>query len=1858
MNNDLIHCHKCKKRTKNINATKIQTVNGRWRISTKCFICKTNKNKLLLAKELHKPVRKRFPKRRIITHGIDDLWAVDLVIMRNFSDENEDTFSKFAWAFPLKKKDGISVSKAFEKIIEQAKTQNHQTPKLLHADKEKSAIIERFNRTLNGKMRLCFEVQKSKKWINILQNLLDEYNFKDIHRSIGMKPCEVNKSNEDDVLHKLFSTKNKPKPKIKFSVGDRVRIKAYKKTFGNKYSNNWTKEIFILKEILNTNPITYKIIDLNNEEIEGIKKNDNINKMDNKKTYPNKTCDKCNLTIDYTNWSAHLKSVRHGKNDIDQTIVPFRFNRTYKGIPINQENEKKYNYIKLMKNDIKKYVKKNQKKIIYMLIFVLLNTLKILKQLNIIYIKLQLLEIYSLLIKGTINLEMEILIFQLCKIANDLIITTGDYTHHYLDDIKIVEDLGNIKMCEFIKRNVNNNKMDNKKTYPNKICDKCNLTVSYKNWSRHLKSIRHQTNDVDQTIKPKFNKTYKETKETAFESRLITYIIKNNMGIKDIQLFLNRLDNAVIGRLKKSLTNKNLKVNIMFLAIFKRGSSYIPLPENIKNKHAIINVKNEDDKCFLWAILSALHPVKKHAQRVTKYIPFKNDFDKELKEEKGNNTHIIVPLEITKIEKTNHIDLMYLREDNENKGHYCWIKDLWKLVGSQMTKDGHRRLLCKMCLNSFDTENKLNDHKHYCGNNKAAKIVLPEPYNKTLEFEKYNNSLRIPFVIYFDFECTLQPIYSCQPNDKESFTKCYQKHIPNNFCYYIKYSYGDYKPPVEYSGPNVAKEFFNCIQNEEIAISEIYDEIVPMETLNAEQLNNYNKSDKCHICERFLSELPPRLEKKLKIYVAAIEYYKQLNDDDNMCLYKSKIEEAIKYKKLNMRKVCDHDHLTGEYRGAAHSICNLTYKNPTFIPIVCHNLSGYDAHLFIKQFGNDNNDITLIPNNEEKYISFSKIIERTKYIKGEEIILKTELRFIDSFKFLSSSLDKLTNNLEKHQFKDLKHEMNIEDLISLVQERHNRNIQEQLWKEISDILKIPANECKAKWTTLRNSFSRQLREQKKLPFGSGASSRKRKWYLFDNMLFLSDYVLQHKKMESNLNSSHIDNIENDSFVEEPIVPDAEQNLETVEQEVISQTIVNEDAENEKSSNEPLFKKPRTNRKMLASERVVEPMLEFLKTRTQPKKIMRIHPNFLFLKLLDSQETSYEMPRYNNAPHSNIIPNLSPDQQLNANQQPQQFNTIQYIASSPDFSSSDSSITRKLAYPYEYMDCEEKFNETCLPPREKFYSSLTGKNITIEEYENSQKIWEVFKIQNLREFTSLYNKIDVLLLTDIMENFRDISLKKYKLDPLWYYTTPGFAWDSMLRMTKVKLDLLTDIDQILMFESGIRGGLSQCSQRYSKANNKYMGDKFKKKEESIFLQYLDANNLYGWAMSKYLPTGDFKWVNNLNNFDVMSISDVSPKGYILEVDLSYSKELHDLHSDFPLAPEKHFDDEQLPKLLTSLYDKKKYIIHYETLKLYIKLGLKITKIHRVLEFSQSPWLKVYIDFNTDLRSKAKNEFEKDYFKLMNNSVYGRTMMNVRNHVDIRLCSNEAKLEKLIVKPNFDRRTIFTENLVAIHMKRTEIFFKQPIYIGMCILDLSKSLMYDFYYNTIKKKYGNRVRLLYTDTDSLILEIKTDDFYQDIKINLDHFDTSDYPKDNIYDLPLVNKKVLDKFKDELNGKVMTEFIGLRSKLYSHQILDSEKEIKKSKGVKKNVVENKICFDDFKNCLLTKKPKYVIQNLFRTKKHDIFTVEQNKKALSVYDDKRFILNNGIDTLAWGHYKTNIDRNDFVNHLNTLIRNQNQKD
>ena len=186
----------------------------------------------------------------------------------------------------------------------------------------------------------------------------------------------------------------------------------------------------------------------------------------------------------------------------------------------------------------------------------------------------------------------------------------------------------------------------------------------------------------------------------------------------------------------------------------------------------------------------------------------------------------------------------------------------------------------------------------------------------------------------------------------------------------------------------------------------------------------------------------------------------------------------------------------------------------------------------------------------------------------------------------------------------------------------------------------------------------------------------------------------------------------------------------------------------------------------------------------------------------------------------------------------------------------------------------------------------------------------------------------------------------------------------------------------------------------------------------------------------MPYSNFRWSST--DIDVLNITDDSPKGYILEVDLLYPKELRDLHSDFPLAPEY----QNLPKHLTTIYDKERYVVHYTTLKPYLKLGLKLEKIRKVLEFNQTDCLKKYVGFNTNLRARAKNDFEKDFIKLMNKAVFGKSTENIRNRVDIKLCSNEKKVEKLIAKPNFEIRTIFADKLIAIHMTKPRLFSTSP------------------------------------------------------------------------------------------------------------------------------------------------------------------------------------------------------------------------
>ena len=1011
-----------------------------------------------------------------------------------------------------------------------------------------------------------------------------------------------------------------------------------------------------------------------------------------------------------------------------------------------------------------------------------------------------------------------------------------------------------------------------------------------------------------------------------------------------------------------------------------KGKSYIPLPAELAAKKAIINMKNKDNECFKWAVARALNPVEGHPERITNELreqaeqlnwsgiefPVAVDENVVGRFERNNNVGVnvfgyekfkegVYPLILSKQTSKQVIDLLLIA--NGETKHYCWIKNFNKLCADR-TETAHNSMhYCKRCLNGFREVESLDNHSEYCSLHDAQKIVLPKP-GSTLKFKHYYRSMRVPFVVYADFESFLKPIDACQPNPTESFTNKLQKHTPSSFCYHIKcFDDSLYKQdPVTFTTESeyddVAKIFVDMLEQNIKSIYQRFKFVKKME-FGVREKKLYDSATTCHICEEELGE----------------------------------------------DRVRDHCHLTGKFRGAAHSECNLKCRVPKFFPVLFHNLSGYDSHLFIKKLQSvvDNGErLKCIPCNEEKYISFSKEVIVDSFEKnGKKILVKRELRFLDSFRFMASSLDTLSKNLNNEQ-------------------------------------------C----------------------------------------------------------------------------------IETA--------------------------------KHYSGEK-------------------------------------FEL------------------------------------------------IRKKGVYPYEYMDSIERLDETKLPPREAFHSKLNNTDISNEDYSHAIKVWDVFGCKTMRDYHNLYNQSDVLLLADVFENFRDVCLKNYKLDPAWYFTAPGLSWDALLKVTKVELELITDYDMLLMLQQGIRGGVSTISNRFAHANNKYMDNAFDSSKPSKFITYLDANNLYGWAMSKLLPVRGFRWMSAEELVDWKNVTSKEGFGCILEVDLEYPKELHDLHSDYPLAPESIVPEgSKVSKLIPNLNNKTKYVVHGEALKQYESLGLIITKIHRGISFEEEAWMKQYIDLNTNLRTKATNDFEKDFFKLMNNSVFGKTMENIEKRVDIRLVMSEKEALKLSAKVNYDKCTIFDKNLAAVHMRKTKLMYDKPIYLGMSILDLSKTLMYDFHYNYIINKYGARAKLLFTDTDSLAYEIKTKDFYADIAGDVERlFDTSDYPADHSSGIKTgVNKKVIGMFKDEAAGKQIVEFVGLRAKLYSYKMFEG-KENKKCKGVKKNVVEKTITHEDYKNCLLSKREHLRTMNVFRTHCHEIYTEQVNKIALSSDDDKRVIQKDGIHTLAYGHWR-----------------------
>lgn len=649
-----------------------------------------------------------------------------------------------------------------------------------------------------------------------------------------------------------------------------------------------------------------------------------------------------------------------------------------------------------------------------------------------------------------------------------------------------------------------------------------------------------------------------------------------------------------------------------------------------------------------------------------------------------------------------------------------------------------------------------------------------------------------------------------------------------------------------------------------------------------------------------------------------------------------------------------------------------------------------------------------------------------------------------------------------------------------------------------------------------------------------------------------------------------------------------------------------------------------------------------------------------------------------------------------------------------------SLINKQVYPYEYMDCVSRFDETQWPDIEKFYSSLSKSTISEKRWLSGKKVFEKLKLKSLGEFHDLYLTIDVLTLADCFEQFKQVAYDNFGLEVSRYVSLPGFALDACLKMTKVTLDVFNwnQVDMDIMIMNNIRGGFCCSIKKLSTANNIYMKS-YDRTKPSVFVNSEDARNLYGWAMKEYLPEGEYEWANDMTSWSedqIQEIPDYGPYCYFPTVDLDYPEELHDLHNDLPLGAELCAIDESelseftrslnkksssapIKKLMRTFNPKRHYTCHFRSLKYYLQKGLKLKKIHCVMKCKQSPWLKPYIEYCTNKRveaAKAGNKFLVQYWKDMINSVFGKFLENVRKRINYDIKNDTKSVEKLCAKPYHKRRHIISAHpapsVVGIESYKTSVTSDKPITVGLGILELSRLRMEQRLYEEIKPKYGDRARLLYTDTDSYYWECETDDYYLDCLKDTKYaskMDFCDFPK--FWDLSHLSKeqrekavnlllqkgikpinlvftkygkdhpKLPGKMGDTLEGNIIVQFCSLSAKMYSYllenpeiatecddelyqdfnpdQIAQLLKEQKHAKGIKTSVFKTEISHQDYVDCVTNPnfESKKFVMSSFSSKRHNVNTITTEKVGLSNYDDKRYWINS-IESRAHGHWRNKV--------------------
>lgn len=566
------------------------------------------------------------------------------------------------------------------------------------------------------------------------------------------------------------------------------------------------------------------------------------------------------------------------------------------------------------------------------------------------------------------------------------------------------------------------------------------------------------------------------------------------------------------------------------------------------------------------------------------------------------------------------------------------------------------------------------------------------------------------------------------------------------------------------------------------------------------------------------------------------------------------------------------------------------------------------------------------------------------------------------------------------------------------------------------------------------------------------------------------------------------------------------------------------------------------------------------------------------------------------------------------------------------------LTRKGVYPYSFATSIDRLMKTkTLPGVSNFHSDLADESCSEEDYVHAQKVFERFNCRSMMDYTLLYLRTDVYLLAEAVINLRNMVYDEFKLDICNYLSLPMLTKDLMLKMTGVRIDLISDPEMSNLLQHNIRGGLS------------YINCRLATQRSGFSIVYLDANNLYGKAMTYPLPLRDFRWMTEEDISDMKEnwktrIHDHDGDGYILEVTLKYPEHLHVSHNSFPLAPEHMEINEELlspyartclsdlsqkskyksKKLTATFNDRKHYLVHGLNLKLYLEQGLELVEIHKGIVFHQEAFVKPYIDMCSKKRAEAPTKSMKDMYKLLCNSLYGKFIENIMKRIECNF--NMTKEEALIrnSSPLCQSVKVMGENLTISFLKKPVVAMKQSWAIGFAILELSKLVMQQSYYEHVKPQLSDNVSVLMSDTDSWVLRVKensSDDVVK--KLGDDFMDCSNYdPSHELFSTH--NKAVVGKFKNEVPKTNIRRFVGLRAKSYAFDTdtsRNSNDDTRKCKGVSAAKVR-KLSFEDYEKCVKNITSLEVEQNQLRSFDHENRMIRCTKQAFSSFDDKRYLL------------------------------------